>query len=315
MRFLSIGEVMIEMSGGGQGRSDTDAWRLGFAGDTLNTLWYVRAALDPSRDSVSYFTALGDDGFSDRIAEFLSANGIDTAAIRRISGKRPGLYLIEQKDGDRRFTYWRETSAARLLADDETALRQAIKAADCVYLSGITLAILPAAGRALLVDLCAEAKAGGKTVAFDPNIRPALWSGLEEARQAVMRLAEAATIVLPSFDDETAVFGDADPQTTIERYRSAGVREIAVKNGAHAIAFRSDAEEGSVEALAGITPVDATGAGDSFNGAYLGARLSGASSQASVEAGRDTAARVVGVHGALADFADPDGRWSPRRDW
>ncbi|MEN3792315.1 sugar kinase [Fulvimarina sp. MAC3] len=309
MKFLSIGEVMLEMSGGGHGRGEAEAWRLGFAGDTLNTLWYVRAGLDPARDAVSYFTALGDDGFSDRIADFLTANGIGTGAIRRIPGKRPGLYLIEQKDGDRRFTYWRDTSAARQLADDEEALRQAISAADCIYLSGITLAILPAAGRALLVELCAEAKAAGKTVAFDPNIRPALWPGLEEAREAVMRLAGAASIVLPSFDDETAVFGDADPKTTIERYRAAGVREIAVKNGAHAIAFSSADEEGMVEALPDIEPVDATGAGDSFNGAYLGARLTGASVRDAVEAGRDTAARVVGVHGALADFADPSGRW------
>ncbi|MER0237296.1 sugar kinase [Fulvimarina sp. MAC8] len=311
MRFLSIGEVMIEMSGGGQARDE--AWRLGFAGDTLNTLWYVRAGLDPERDEVSYFTALGDDGFSDRIADFLNANGIGTCAIRRIPGKRPGLYLIEQKDGDRRFTYWRDTSAARQLADDENALREAISAADCIYLSGITLAILPAAGRALLVDLCAEAKAAGKTVAFDPNIRPSLWAGLEEARQSVMRLAEAVTIVLPSFDDETAVFGDADPQTTIERYRSVGVAEIAVKNGAHTIAFRSEDEEGMVEALPDIQPVDATGAGDSFNGAYLCARLKGATAREAVEVGRDTAAKVVGVHGALAEFADPSGRWNTKR--
>ncbi|EAU41079.1 2-dehydro-3-deoxygluconokinase protein [Fulvimarina pelagi HTCC2506] len=313
MRLLSIGEVMIEMSGGWHGSSESEAWRLGFAGDTLNTLWYVRAGLDPERDEASYFTTLGDDGFSDRIAEFLGSNGIEIGAIRRIPGKRPGLYLIEQKDGDRRFTYWRDTSAARQLADDEDALRQAIASADCIYLSGITLAILPAAGRALLVDLCGEANSAGKTVAFDPNIRPALWSGLEDAREAVMRLAAAATIVLPSFDDETAVFGDADPQTTIERYRAAGVAEIAVKNGPHAIAFCSNDEEGTVDALPNVKPVDATGAGDSFNGAYLGARLTGASMREAVEAGRDMAARVVGVHGALADFADPSGRWSAKR--
>jgi hypothetical protein len=38
-RFVSIGECMIEMSGGEGGM-----YKLGYAGDTLNTAWYARPA-------------------------------------------------------------------------------------------------------------------------------------------------------------------------------------------------------------------------------------------------------------------------------
>ncbi|MCK5931914.1 MAG: sugar kinase [Fulvimarina manganoxydans] len=297
MRILSIGECMIEMSGGAGG-----AWHLGFAGDTLNTLWYARASLDPAEGSVAYFTALGDDGFSDKIEDFLGTNGIDTSQIVRIEGRRPGLYMIEQIAGDRHFTYWRETSAARRLAEDETRLSAAIEAAELVYLSGITLAILPAEHRERLIALCGTAKARGQIVAFDPNIRPALWTRLDEAREAIMAMAGSASIVLPSFDDEHATFEDDGPGATIARYAGAGVKEIAVKDGPRAIHVFADGKTEQVEAVPDVEVVDATGAGDSFNGAYLGARLSGADPLKAAAAGRDMAAQVVGVRGALADW-------------
>lgn len=297
MRILSIGECMIEMSGGAG-----NAWHLGFAGDTLNTLWYARASLDPADGAVAYFTALGDDGFSDKIADFLDANGIDISQIRRITGRRPGLYMIEQIDGDRHFTYWRETSAARRLAEDEARLSAAIEAAELVYLSGITLAILPAEHRERLFALCGAARARGQIVAFDPNIRPALWSSLDEAREAIMAMAGSASIVLPSFDDECATFSDEGPAATIERYARAGVGEIAVKDGPRAIHVASGGRVERVDAVENVAVVDATGAGDSFNGAYLGARLSGANPMEAAAAGRDMAAKVVGVRGALADW-------------
>ena len=63
-RFVSVGECMIEMSGGDEGN-----YRLGYAGDTLNTAWYARARL-PAEWDVDYVTALGDDIYSQRMAQF-----------------------------------------------------------------------------------------------------------------------------------------------------------------------------------------------------------------------------------------------------
>ena len=114
-RFVSIGECMIEMSGG-----EDRQYRLGFAGDTLNTAWYMRALL-PADWQVDYVTALGDDLYSEQMAGFIAGAGIGTGHIRRIAGRRPGLYLIHQAEGDRHFTYWRDQSAARQLADDPEA--------------------------------------------------------------------------------------------------------------------------------------------------------------------------------------------------
>lgn len=303
MQFLSIGECMIEMSGGLDG-----AWRLGFAGDTLNTLWYARAGLDPAAGEASYFTMLGTDPFSDRIMTFLEANGIATDHIRRVPHRRPGLYMIEQVAGDRHFTYWRDSSAARLLADDEAALAQAVDAARMIYFSGITLAILTPEKRDLLIEVLAEAARRGRTVAFDPNIRPALWEGQEVMRDALTRAAAISSIVLPSFDDEAKAFGDENSERTAARYRAAGAKMVVVKDGAKPVVLDDGSGPVAIPSQSGVLAVDATGAGDSFNGAFLAAVLSGESAQAAARSGCTMAAQVICAHGALMETPEMQ-RW------
>lgn len=299
MQLLAIGECMIEMSGGQDG-----CWRMGFAGDTLNTLWYARAGLDPADGPVGYFTALGTDGFSDRIVAFLDSAGIATGAIRRIPDRRPGLYMIEQREGDRAFTYWRDTSAARALADDEAALRTAMRDARMIYLSGITLAILPAEGRARLLDALRTARQGGARIAFDPNIRPALWSDEAGMRDAITSAAAISDIALPSFDDEARWFGDADPAACARRYAAAGAGEVAVKDGAGPVTILSEGGTTVMPVPPAAKVVDATGAGDSFNGGYLAARLNGAAPVEAARAGTAMAARAIAAHGAIIDLPE-----------
>ena len=105
-RVACIGEAMIELS---HTESDT---KLGVAGDTLNTAIYLKR--NAPGVAVDYLTCLGDDPFSDRIETFIDAQGIGTQAIKRLPGMSPGLYAISTTDtGERSFTYWRSTSAAR----------------------------------------------------------------------------------------------------------------------------------------------------------------------------------------------------------
>ncbi len=295
-KFVCVGECMLEMSGAGD-----DLYRLGFAGDSLNTAWYARAALTGDWQ-VEYLSALGDDIYSSRMREFLDKHRIGTRYVRTVEGKCCGLYLIHQADGDRRFTYWRENSAARLLADDTAHLQLALDGAGLVCFSGITLAILTPAARENLLSSIAGARARGARIAFDPNIRPALWADMDAIRAGIELACGVADIILPSFDDEREVFGDMAPVATARRYLGMGASEVVVKDGERSAVVASSEGVSEVPAIPAEV-VDATGAGDAFNGAYLAARLANSSPIDSANAAHRIASVVVRHAGGLVDPA------------
>ncbi|KQO82137.1 sugar kinase [Rhizobium sp. Leaf262] len=297
-RFLSIGECMVELSQAGDG-----LLRKGYAGDTLNTAWYARACL-PADWTVDYFTALGDDSLSEEMLAFIQAAGIETGNVSRIKGGTPGLYLINLMNGERTFSYWRSTAAARQLAADADHLRGTIEAADLIYFSGITLAILanPNAVDTFLAEM-RRARASGKRVVFDPNIRPRLWSDKQTMLDTITDGARAATLVMPSFDDEAGNFGDADVEATISRYRALGVQDILVKDGAKGATLDFGGVRSHAPAVQSASVVDTTSAGDSFNGAFLSRLVAGAAPYDAAAFAARVAATVIGHHGALIDPA------------
>ena len=294
--IASVGECMLELSG-----QSGETWRLGYAGDTFNTLWTMRALAQPQM-ATDYVSAFGDDPFSHQQIAFFQEHGIGIASSPIIPGARPGLYAITLTGAERSFTYWRSDAAARQLARDPLSLAQSLDDRQLVYFSGITLAILEASARRVLLDALSVSRRSGTRIAFDPNYRPRLWKDADEAREWVNAALQVVDVALPTFPDEAALFGDRNPAETAERMMRAGVTEVAVKNGEEEALIASDGRHHTSPAVRVDTPVDTTGAGDSFNGAYLAARLLGeAPSEAAIKAHR-VAASVIQVRGALAPF-------------
>ncbi|TIR76521.1 MAG: sugar kinase [Mesorhizobium sp.] len=290
----SIGECMLELSG-----QAGPNWRMGFAGDTFNTLWALHA-LSPGRPA-TYVSAFGDDPFSRDQIVFLAQNGIGIGSSPVIAGARPGLYAITLTGAERAFTYWRSDAAARQLASDAAALAKSLENQALVYFSGITLAILDDAARKTLLSAVATARAAGSLVAFDPNYRPRLWPSRETAQAAILEALAVADIALPTFPDEQMLFGDEAPETTARRLGGV-VGEVVVKNGEQPALIAMDGASETIEAVHVASPVDTTGAGDSFNGGYLAARLAGHAPVDAVRRAHRVAAAVVQVRGALAPF-------------
>jgi len=290
----SIGECMLELSG----RAD-EGWNLGYAGDTFNTLWAIRALADAPCD---YVSAFGDDPFSARQIAFLGDAGIGIASSPVIPGARPGLYAITLTGAERSFTYWRSDAAARQLASDPDQLAKSLENRALVYFSGITLAILePAARRTLLTEI-AKARAAGSLIAFDPNYRPRLWTSANDAKAAIAEALAVTDIALPTFPDEQMLFGDASQEATASRLAAAGIKEVVVKDGAEPCLVVSPDNRALIPAIHVAKPVDTTGAGDSFNGGYLAARLRGHPPVEAAKRAHKVAAAVVQVRGALAPY-------------
>ena len=296
--FASIGECMVELAPTGEG-----LYRQGFAGDTLNTAWYVLGLTSQGARKVRYVSAVGTDALSETMLGFLSEAGIDTRSVQRLEGRTVGLYLITLYGAERSFTYWRKDAAARRLASDASQLKLAFEGVGTAYLSGITLAILEPEDRARLLSALAAFRADGGEVVFDPNIRPRLWTDRETMARVTTEGYRAATIALPTFPDEADLYGDATPGDTASRVAALGVREVVVKNGPEPVLLRVAGEpDVIVPALTEVQPLDTTGAGDSFNGGYIAARLAGRSPFEAATLGHAVAARVICHRGALAPF-------------
>ena len=292
--FLGLGECMVELAPTPEG-----ALQQGFAGDVFNTLWYCAGALGPGWQ-VRFQTALGTDALSDEMISFAQAAGIDCSTVPRLPGAMPGLYMIRLTDGERSFLYWRGQSAARRMMEDAGLVAAQMIRADVVYLSGVTLAILPPEARAALIALMKQAREAGTLVVFDLNIRPALWEDAEVMRLALTQAAGAASLVLPSHDDEASAFGDASPEQTAVRYFDAGTPIVVVKNGAAPVVTRTAQGMAHHDTPALNGPlIDSTAAGDSFNAGFLAEYLRSEDIGAAVRAGQRLAARVVQGRGAL----------------
>ncbi|MCX2730301.1 sugar kinase [Saccharopolyspora sp. NFXS83] len=295
IRVLAIGECMIELTHRGG-----DALSLGCAGDTFNTATYLSRVTAPDRLRVDYATLLGDDHYSDRILAAMRAEGLGTDRIRRVPAAQPGLYLVRTDEhGERSFTYYRSQSAARGLFDEDSGAEPEFGDYDVVYLSAISLQILTPRARKRLRAALVRFRDGGGRVAFDSNYRPAGWRDAAEAAEHVRQLWELTSIALPTFSDEQALFADADPESTVERLRAAGVSDVAVKDGASGCVVLDGTRTVRLPAVPVETVVDSTAAGDAFDAAYLAGRLAGAAPVEAARRAQELAATVIRHPGAI----------------
>jgi 2-dehydro-3-deoxygluconokinase len=292
-KIACIGECMIELN---QIDLVQGAARVSFAGDTLNTAVYLsRLGCD-----VSYITNLGTDAFSTEMLRRFKEEGINCRLIGRHDARLPGLYAIETDPrGERSFRYWREASAARTLFEGVGASLADLAGFDVIYLSGITLAILPPDVRAALIATAKELKAAGKQVVLDTNHRPRLWPNEATARESFDAMWAATSLALPSYDDEERLYPSLSPLQVIDRVSGLGPHEVVLKNGARGpmIRFHGDAVQTAMPKAERV--IDTSGAGDSFNAGYLAARLAGAEPLQAAAAGHRLASAVIGHHGAV----------------
>ncbi len=302
---VCIGECMVELARGPDGRFGQS-----FGGDTFNTAVYLARCGVP----VSYATALGDDPYSAGILDLARAEGVGCDLIHIAPGRMPGLYLIETTAaGERTFHYWRDRSPAREVFDGPVQnpaadkVAAAMRSAMLVIFSGITLSLYGEAALDRFAEAIGAAKAGGVRIAMDGNYRPRGWGAdTKRARRVMERFWRLADIGLPTFDDEVALWGDASAHATIERLTAFGVGEIAVKQGAEgALCWiaKDDVDPVLVPIPARVMPVDTSAAGDSFNAAYLAARLQGADIGSAALAGHRLAGIVIQHRGAIAPHA------------
>jgi len=301
-----LGEVMLELCPAQAEPGDAPrAFTMGVAGDTYNCAY----ALAQLGLAVQYQTALGTDPYSDKILSHAQAAGLAMHWVPRLDGEQPGLYIIDNDEqGERTFHYWRAQSAARQLLSDEQGiltLLEPLGSAPRLMLTGITLALCSEASLQQLLGWLQTYRAGGGLVIFDNNYRPRLWGSAQQAHCACQQVLELTDIYLPSLDDALLMAGSHDRAQQLDNLTSLGVAEVVVKAAADKVTLLFSGQVESIELPQIKAPLDTSGAGDSFNAAYLAARIRGCDPVSSVKFAAQLAAQTIMHRGALL----PEASW------
>jgi 2-dehydro-3-deoxygluconokinase len=300
MKIALLGECMLELNGIALG-----AMQQSYGGDTFNTAVYLARCSDKTLD-VCYATALGDDALSAALLQHWKREGLQLDLVRTIADKLPGLYQIAvDAQGERTFSFWRDQSAARAYFDTPiTPLEARASEWDAFYFSGISLAILPPAGRDRLFAFAQNLRQRGATVVFDNNFRAKLWSSIDDARASFERAFAVANIALITADDHQLLFGLQNLDAAVQAVQNLPIQEVVIKRGAKPTLVRSGDQPWQSIAVQSVERVvDTTAAGDSFAAAYLSQRLKGQMPHVCAQFGNQLAARVIQHRGAIIPMA------------
>lgn len=296
-----IGECMIELNGKPFGEMHQN-----FGGDSLNSAVYLSRIMSPDVQ-VHYVSVMGNDPLSDGIVQRWQDEGINTEMVLRDDVRQPGLYLIQlDEDGERTFLYWRNQSAASYMMQHSQfdLVAEKLEHMDMVYLSGISLAILPKQDRRKLLNLLKLLANKGVKIAFDSNFRPALWPQDEEwktVKNTYSELLSFCDIALLTFDDEQEIWGDKSTDEALNRLATSGVSKVVLKLGIEGCMFRyfSQLENLTISTTPVENVVDTTSAGDSFNAGFLSGYLKALSPAECCVRGNQLAGVVIQHKGAI----------------
>lgn len=255
--IVCIGEPMFELN---QPKNGGD-FHPGHGGDASNCA--VAAARQGA--SVGMITALGADSFGQSFLELWRGEGMDVSAVKIDQGAPTGLYFVTHGPEGHVFSYRRAGSAASRLTPEELPLDY-VRNARVIHASGISQAISSAAADLVFLAM-RTARSAGTLVSYDTNLRLRLWP-IDRARAIIHAAVALSDIVKTSAEDAKELAGTIEPDRIADFYLGLGPKIVIVTMGPDGALVATPSGRDRVAAIP-VRPVDATGAGDTFDGAFL----------------------------------------------
>ncbi len=258
--LICLGEPLFELNAQPDG-----TFQSGFGGDVSNVA--VAAARQGTKSAL--ISSVGADHFGEQLKDLWSREGVDHTHVAQVPDGETGMYFVFHDEGGHWFVYRRKGSAASRMTPRDVP-EEAIANAGMFYTSGISLGVSNEL-RAATQHAIRTARAAGVPVAIDPNLRTALWP-LEQARAVTHDAMRNCRIALPGLDDARQLTGLHSPSEIIDFYHDLGAEIVALTLGSDGVAL---SQGDGIHSLPGlkVDAVDATGAGDCFNGIFLSTYL------------------------------------------
>ena len=259
--ILALGEPMIEFNQTEPGKPN---YLRGFGGDTSNAI----IACARQGAACGYLTRLGDDEFGRAFLDLWQREGVDTSGVGVDAVAHTAVYFVTHGEAGHSFSYLRRDSAASRMTPAHLAT-DLIRNARLLHVSGISQAISQSA-RDSVAAAIALARSNGVKVSYDTNLRLKLWS-IETAREVITATIAKTDYLLPSLEDLQAVSGLEAPDAILDWCFAHGATNVVLKCGRDGCIAATTVRRMPIAGHK-VSAVDATGAGDCFDGAFL-ARL------------------------------------------
>lgn len=247
---------------------------------------------------VGWVSRVGKDSFGRFVLHSLAKEGIDARGVSEDSRYATGFQMKSKVENgtDPIVEYFRKGSAASHLSPVDFRAEY-FTSARHLHLSGVAAA-LSESSYALLEQAATTMKAQGKTISFDPNLRPVLWKSEAEMVEKLNQLAFQADWVLPGLKEGMILTGQRTPEGIADFYLTRGVQAVIIKTGGDGAWFKTAAgEQGAVAAIKVDNVVDTVGAGDGFAVGVISALLEGRTLQQAIGRGNKIGALAIQVQG------------------
>lgn len=264
----------------------------GHGGDTTNCA--IAAARQGA--SVGYVTRIGKDSFGDSFMRLWEEEKIITRGVARDPDAHTAIYFVTHGPGGHEFSYFRAGSAASRMTPANLPM-DLIAGAKILHVSGISQAISETAADAVFTAINAVREAGG-LVSYDTNLRLKLWP-IDRARAVTHAAMSRCNIALPGLEDAEQLTGESDPDSIADFYLGLGAEIVALTLGSEGTLVATQEERRRIAGKR-VDPVDATAAGDTFDGAFLAEIAAGQDPFAAAHYANAAAALSTQGYGAVA---------------
>lgn len=247
--------------------------------------------------AVGWVSRLGTDSMARYLLGTMQREGIDCSHVVCDPTQRTGFQFKGRVagGGDPAVEYHRRGSAASRFEPGQIDLPW-LTSARHLHATGVFAALsdncLATTRRAL-----AAMREAGRTISFDPNLRPTLWPSPERMREVINELAAQADWVLPGIEEGRFLTGADTPEGIARFYRERGAKLVVVKLGPEGAYVDGEAGSGRIAGFPVAQVVDTVGAGDGFAVGVISALLEGRSVTDAVRRGAWIGARAVQVLG------------------
>jgi len=261
--LAAIGELLIDFTPSGKSDQGNPLFECNPGGAPANVL----AAITRLGGTGAFIGKVGSDTFGSFLSDTLKNNGIDDKGLMFDTKVNTTLAFVHLSEtGDRSFSFYRDPGADMMLSFEDVD-KDIIKNAKAFHFGSVSMTHEPS--RTATLESASCARAMGKTISYDPNLRPALWNSLEEAKEVILKGMEFADILKISEEELTFLTGETDLEKGADRLADLyNGRILLVTLGPDGCFFGMDGRYDRLPTY-DVKTIDTTGAGDAFLGGFL----------------------------------------------